>query len=295
MLNDPNIALIRTRSRPLEPNPTGIEPRLQKLESVRAVLFDIYGTLVISASGEVGVARQASNQDALGESLHRLEIPCDADRPPRAEEFYDAIEACHRASRAEGIEYPEVNVVQIWDGLLRTWRCDGRLRSNEPIDPIRFAVEYETGANPVWPMPHAAECLQTLRGAGIALGIVSNAQFYTKLLLPALFDKSLEELGFAPDLGIFSYEHGWGKPGLRLYEIAVERLAARGIAPHEAICVGNDMLNDIMPPARLGFRTALFAGDARSLRFREDDPRVGGVEPDLVLSSLDELDGCLIR
>ena len=144
-------------------------------------------------------------------------------------------------------------------------------------------------------MPHAEECLESLRNAGVALGIVSNAQFYTKLLFPALFDKSLEELGFAPDLGIFSYEHGWGKPGLRLYEIAVERLASRGIPPCEALYVGNDMLNDIMPAARLGFRTALFAGDARSLRLREGDPRVEAMEPDVVLASLEQLGGCLIE
>ena len=213
-MNDRHIALIRARSRPLEPKPTGIEPRLRAFESIRAVLFDVYGTLLISASGEVGAARQASNQDAVGEALDRMDVSADPARPPRAEEFYDAIEASHRASRAEGIEYPEVDVVEIWKGLLDVWRRDGRLRGDKPIDPVGFAVEYETAANPVWPMPHAEECLESLRNAGVALGIVSNAQFYTKLLFPALFDKSLEELGFAPDLGIFSYEHGWGKTGI---------------------------------------------------------------------------------
>ena len=83
---------------------------------------------------------------------------------------------------------------------------------------------------------------------------------------------------------------------MRLYEIAVERLASRGIPPCEALYVGNDMLNDIMPAARLGFRTALFAGDARSLRLREGDPRSGArVEPDVVLASLEQFGRCLIE
>jgi len=48
--------------------------------------------------------------------------------------------------------------------------------------------------------------------------------------------------------------------------------------------VGNDRLNDIAAAARLGMRTALFAGDARSLRWRRGDPRCAGVVPDLIVT-----------
>ena len=48
-----------------------------------------------------------------------------------------------------------------------------------------------------------------------------------------------------------------------------------------------------MLPAGTGMRTALFAGDARSLRMRETDPRVNGVDPDIVLTDLDQLIDCL--
>ena len=74
---------------------------------------------------------------------------------------------------------------------------------------------------------------------------------------------------------------------------AANDLAERGIGSDEVLYVGNDMLNDMTPASRVGFRTALFAGDARSLRMREGDPRVAGVAPDLVLSSLAELPRCL--
>jgi len=50
---------------------------------------------------------------------------------------------------------------------------------------LRLAVEYECRVNPVWPMPAALETIETLRARGFRLGIVSNAQFYTPLIIEA--------------------------------------------------------------------------------------------------------------
>jgi putative hydrolase of the HAD superfamily len=135
-------------------------------------------------------------------------------------------------------------------------------------------------------MPGMLECLHRLRDAGLRLGIVSNAQFYTPLLFPALVERSIEQCGFEPDLCVFSFEHGVAKPGTAIYDRAIERLAGEGIAPAETLYVGNDMLNDIAPAAALGMRTALFAGDGRSLRWRENDARVAGLSADLILTDL---------
>ncbi|MEQ8837627.1 MAG: HAD family hydrolase, partial [Lacipirellulaceae bacterium] len=62
------------------------------------------------------------------------------------------------------------------------------------------------------------------------------------------------------------------------------------ITPAETLYVGNDMRNDIWPAAKVGFKTALFAGDERSLRLREDEPnRDQRPEPDAVVTELDQL------
>ena len=103
----------------------------------------------------------------------------------------------------------------------------------------------------------------------MTLGVVSNAQFYTPSLFPALLDTELDEAGFDPQLRYYSFEHRCGKPGAELYTAAREELERRSVAADEVLFVGNDMLNDVMAAAREGFRTALFAGDARSLRLRE--------------------------
>jgi putative hydrolase of the HAD superfamily len=143
-------------------------------------------------------------------------------------------------------------------------------------------------------MPHLRECLGGLRAAGLLLGTVSNAQFYTRDLFEALLGEPVENCGFDPKLQYYSYQYGSAKPGLELFRLAAGALDDRGIAAAEALYVGNDMLNDILPAQSLGFRTALFAGDARSLRRHAGDPRLAKIAPDLVVTDLMSLSECMI-
>ena len=53
--------------------------------------------------------------------------------------------------------------------------------------------------------------------------------------------------------------------------------------------IGNDRRNDMAPAQDVGFQTILFAGDARSLRMRDDDPTCNHVQPDLRITHLDQL------
>lgn len=53
--------------------------------------------------------------------------------------------------------------------------------------------------------------------------------------------------------------------------------------------IGNDRLKDIYPAHRVGMKTCLFAGDQRSLRLREGDSMVQGIEPDFIVDDLQQL------
>jgi len=290
------VEIIRRRSAPLEPQPTHVEPRLPRLAGIRGVAFDIYGTLFISGSGDVGVAAAQPRAAAFAEALAAAEVePATGDAEnKRGEEGVAALTECirrhHAAARQQGVDYPEVEIVEVWREVLAG--LGGELSAAPSSDDAlrRLAIEYETRVNPVWPMPAADQCLRRLAAAGKVLGIVSNAQFFTRELFPALLGATTNELGFAAQRQIYSYEHLRAKPGEFLYQLAVAAYDEAELAPQEVLYVGNDMLNDITPAARLGFRTALFAGDARSLRLREDDPRVAGVTPDAILTNLGQLE-----
>lgn len=285
--------IFRRHAEEMTPIATDVEPVLRKLPNIRAVLFDIYGTLLISGSGElgsvaVGSVGRAACESALNGALEAVGIAMSTPPAQGIECFYEAIEASHAASRAAGVDHPEVDIVEIWRTVFAELACRG------PVDPARLAVEYEARANPCWPMPRMQKCLEQLNHASVALGIISNAQFFTPDLFDALLEKSAETLGFDPRLVYYSYRQGRAKPGLQMHERAVETLRTRRIAPDEALYVGNDMLNDMLPARKLGFHTALFAGDRRSLRRRENDPRVAEIVPDLVLTDLAQLPRCII-
>lgn len=195
---------------------------------LRAVLFDVYGTLLKSAAGE-------THPDPAMRAL---------------------IEKAHAASPHP---FPEVDIREIHAAL------HPELSATE-IE--RLAMEHEQSINPVTAMPGAVETLRELSSRGLKLGLISNAQFYTVPVMKGCLGDSLENFGIDPDLCFFSYLERRAKPDTHLFEIARERLLEQGIQPHEVLYVGNDVRNDIDPAKSSGFHTALFTGDETSLRLR---------------------------
>jgi putative hydrolase of the HAD superfamily len=115
-------------------------------------------------------------------------------------------------------------------------------------------------------------------------------------MFPAFLGKVHSELGFDPDLCAWSFQLLEAKPSVNLFRGIVERLQHQnGILPEETLYVGNDKLNDIWPAIQLGLKTALFAGDQRSLRLRENDPRCSDLEPDLIITKLSQLPEAIER
>ena len=210
--------------------------------------------------------------------------------------FIREIQRTHARRRQDGIEYPEVDIAEVWKGVLSALIKEGLVRGDPCPDAVaRLAVEYECRVNPVWPMPGLVDTLKSLLEKGLVLGIVSNAQFFTPLLFRAFLDGPPEDVGFQRSLCVWSCEVLEAKPSTALFQRALATLASESaLAPHETLYVGNDKLNDIWPAAADGCRTALFAGDKRSLRLREDDPRCAGIEPDAVITDLRQLQSVVV-
>lgn len=290
------LAIIRRHARPLDPVPTGAEPRLRPLPGIRAVLFDIYGTLFLSAAGGAGAGDEAAEAAALAAAAGEAGLALRGEPAAALAAYHRLVREHQDRRRTEGVAWPEVEIRAVWGDWLETMRGEGRLGGGAagPEAAARLCLHFESLAHPVWPFPGALETIGRLAARGLALGLVSNAQFYTPPLFPALLGGTPEALGFAPDLTVYSYLVREAKPSIRLFADVGRSLAGRGLPPEAALYVGNDLRNDIQPAAAAGFRTAWFAGDARSWRRREGDPLVAGVEPDLLVTSLDQIPGCLV-
>jgi putative hydrolase of the HAD superfamily len=282
---------IKALTSPLQPLPTTAEPRLGPIDGIRAVVFDIYGTLIVSAAGDLVPTGELAAR-AFREALGTAGVPSSAVAHLNgANLLNERIRHQKATARANGIDHPEVDIIAVWRGLLEGLNLSP---SEEALRSL--ALEYEFRVNQVWPMPYMRELLAELSGRGLVLGIVSNAQFYTPLMLEAFLEQPLREAGFDPACCTFSYRLLRGKPSKRIYEHALATVADKhGIRPAEVLYVGNDMRNDIWPASRVGCRTALFAGDDRSLRLRRDDPCCADVHPDRIITDLRQITESIVQ
>ena len=268
---------------PMLPQATSMTPGGQPKERIRCVLFDIYGTLFISGSGDIGISKKALPQVL---KLDRLLQQFNLRKKSREliQKLSRAIEEEPRRLRDTGIDYPEIEIDQVWKQILK-------------IDDLslvrRFAIQYELIVNPVYPMPNLKSTLAACRQKNLPMGVISNAQFFTPLLFEWFLGADLEDLGFHSNLIFLSYQVRHAKPSTKPFELAAAAITALGLKTSSALYVGNDMLNDIYPANQLGFQTALFAGDARSLRLRPEDPRCTDLSADIILTDLAQLLGYL--
>lgn len=280
------VRLIREYAKPLTIIPAGATPRLKRLSGIKAVVFDVYGTLFMSASGDIGLTTETEvMSDAMAAALQSEGIVT-APSMRLATRWRELVREDQAHAREEGVAFPEVEVREIWKRLLG--KCDLTL-SEEAI--ARVAIRHESLVNPVWPMPDTLSTLLALRDLGFLMGIISNAQFYTPPVFEALLEHSLESLGFRHELCQWSFEQCEAKPSSSLFLRLAKLLAREGVPSCGVLYVGNDMRKDIATAAAAGFRTALFAGDARSLRRREEEGLE--VEPDLVVTELGQLIDCV--
>ena len=280
----PFTEIIKKYAKPLKPLASGskIHGRLKK--PVRAVLFDIYGTLFISGSGDISGSREKIHPLVLGRLLKNYGIKKDADEVKKR--YFEEIAKEHGRLRKSGVDYPEVEIDMIWMKVLEL----------DKLPPARrFSVEFESVFNPVWPMPGLNKVFKFLKEKNIIMGVISNAQFFSPILFEAFTGFYPEELGFSSDLMFYSFEHKYAKPSTRLFLKAKIVLADKSITAQNTLYVGNDMLNDIYPADAVGFQTALFAGDRRSLRLRKNDTRCFKLTPDLVVTALTDISDYLNR
>ncbi len=202
---------------PMTPLPTDLSARGDPRAKINCILFDIYGTLFISGSGDISLGQRNS---PAHEEVRRLLAKYAIAQAPRRilNKLYDGIQVRHGVLRDSGVDYPEVIIEQIWRQVLE-------IDDQEIIK--QFAVEFELIANPVWTMPNLGSMLSACRQKKMLMGIISNAQFYTPSLFNWFLNRDPQDLGFDPGLLFYSYQYEVAKPSPALFKMA----AAIGVLP----------------------------------------------------------------
>lgn len=212
---------------------------------IRAVIFDIYGTLL-----EVGPP--PPDADVRWQSLWREMLHCEPSlsRLEFAIASSRVIARHHETAHAQGIPWPEVHwpsvVIEVIPGL-------ARLPHEEQSEFVFRQIQ--TGHTTRMTAETAA-ALRCFKENGCVLGVASNAQAYTvRELHEALASHRLGMDLFERDLCFWSFEHGFSKPDPHVFRILTARLAARGIQPDETLMIGDREDNDVAPARAHGWQT----------------------------------------
>ena len=294
----------RTYKRPLEP--VDGTSRTEKLNGIRAVVFDVYGTLI--NYWRPGLDESEQREHFLRASFREvadrfrftgLLVEMNPEEDP-GKTLYDlyhgCIALCHENARKKGEDFPEVKIEEVWGLILLMLKRRGydpeKAAPGQANDLARYlAYTYNFFSLGRELYPGVVDALAGLKKNNIVLGIVSNAQFYTPVDLTLLVrDQSkgayddFNEL-FDPELTFFSYEYNVAKPH-GLFRQLYDALYEYQILPRQTVFAGNDLVIDIAPAQQAGLKTAHFIGDKRSAFFhgREDE-----ILPDISFASWDDL------
>jgi putative hydrolase of the HAD superfamily len=217
------------------------------LLGVRAVLFDVNGTLVDihTEEGMEQIFRAAGHfLTYQGVELRRGEV---------RDRYFALLKEQQRTSSEE---YPEFDSVAIW----RTILDENATAYTRALPPEKYAqlplflAEMSRGISRrrLRLYPHVREVLDVLR-AHLPLAVVTDAQAPNAR-------GELHQVGLLDyfDPIVVSGVHGFRKPDARLFRYALDAL---GVAPEDAVHIGNDMHRDVSGAHALGIRTVMFDSD----------------------------------
>ncbi len=212
---------------------------------IQAAIFDVYGTLLEVQSapptGEAGWKRLWNETLGIEPSLTRLDFSINCNRLIREQ---------HEIARARGILHPEILWPVIVRGAVPGFASLSKERQQE------FISGHMRTVHKTWMSQEAAETLRRLKRKNCVLGIASNAQAYTLCeLADALAQHRLAMELFDPAVCFWSFQHGFSKPDLAVFQVLSIRLEARGIPRDQILAVGDRLDNDIAPARSHGWQT----------------------------------------
>lgn len=277
-------------------------PHLAQLP-VRAVLWNVYGTLLAVPQGELLYEHPTdfAMDAALDKLIKEFKLWNSMSRKPGApsmhlKEAYTKTLSTLRMTSGGGERYPEVPVERVWEEILKKLRdysfdvaTYGSL--NEYAKKIAYFFHASIQGSGAY--PGAADALRMVAEGGRAQGLLADGQCFTAGQLQRCLRQ--QEPGFElgsvmpPNLRFVSGERKARKPSETLFKAALQALGERGITPGQTLHVGSSLERDVGPAKKHGMRTALFAGDKASLAASPDKLKDPAFRPDVLLTELPQV------
>ncbi len=280
-------------------------PHLVPLPEVRAVLWNVYGTLLRIAGGELWFEhpQEFVMNIALDKTIQEFKMWSSMSRKPGQpaeymKQLYDSVLIEHRAVPGGTEKYPEVPSDRVWEALIKKlfqkdYKFDATFFGSLNEFSRKVAYFFHASLQGTACYKDAAKAFRLIADKGIKQGLLADGQCFTRVQLQRglaaqdsdlVLDKVLDK-----DLSFFSYEIRGRKPSERLFRHALTALSQQGIEPNEVLHVGTSISRDLIPAHRLGMRTALFARDKTSLQASAEQLKETPSRPDVMVTNLKQI------
>ena len=281
------------------------KPHLAKLPKVRAVLWNVYGTLLSISGGELTFEHpQAFVMNmALEKTIQEFKMWASMSRKPGQPSDYlvhiYTKELTQQRMAPGGTErHPEVIAERIWEAIIKKllqkgFQFDAGFFGSLNEFSRKVAYFFHASLQGTACYPGAVETLRYVAEAGLTQGLLADGQCFTTVQLQRGLaqqdtDAHLDQL-LKDGPRSLSYEIKGRKPSERLFRHALDSLLKMGVEPSEVLHIGSRVTQDIIPARRLGMRTGLFAGDKASLQATPEQFKDAANRPDVLLTELNQL------
>jgi FMN phosphatase YigB (HAD superfamily) len=280
-------------------------PYLPRLSGVRAVTWNVYGTLLSIAGGELYFEHpnQFVMDVALDKTIQEFKMWGSMVRKPGQptdylRRVYSDLLNEQRTFPGGGEKYPEIQAERLWEAFIKKlmqkdYSFDAGFYGSLNEFSRKVAYFFHASLQGTACYSGAASALTQLQSKNMVQGLLSDAQSFTAVQLERGLTRQdpavkLDEL-IPPDLRVLSYEQRVRKPSDRLFRQMLSVLGQRQIRADEVLHVGSRITSDIVPAHRAGMRAALFAGDKASLEATNEQLKEPTSRPDVLITELEQL------
>ena len=231
---------------------------MRRLQGIRAVTYDCWGTLLKDRDWEGAMTKRLS-------ALRRFLDLSEADARALIEEAWAKHDEAWKQVETFG------------PGRMAAYCLEARgIDDDNAIAELTRAFEEASLDIGVDPVEGAAETLAALETAGIRIGLICDTGFTPGRVVRRLLDEA--GLGGYFEVLCFSDEVGVPKPGA---DIFAKALAGLGVRPPEAVHVGDLRRTDIAGAHDVGMRAVRFRG--------VHDDKAEAPEADIVIDRHEQL------
>jgi FMN phosphatase YigB (HAD superfamily) len=291
--------------RPEEIRPVKAKASIEPLPGIRAILWDVYGTLLRITGGRFQwlPKEEVRLQIALDRTIHEFNMWNSMYRRPGPPWqsmiglYQSTAERQAMVGTARG-DYPEVDLCDVWSHIVdrlheKEYQYDADLMGDQQELSEKIAFFFHSCLQGMEARSGAVQCMRDFSEAGLIQGVLADGQSFTLVqLLRGLASQAtlppLHEL-FRPETILFSTQLGLRKPSGSFFELAVSRLRSLGISPGETLHVSCRLKTDLVPAKAVGMKTALLVAEKSGLEVSAELLKMTETRPDRLLTDLSQM------